>query len=152
ELDEERPEIFIQTRRNIEVHIGAAVIDPGDGAAIAEGLAHRSGHPRLFLSYADKDHSSLMLLFESAQSSLHHIVLALALFKSHQIDVVVERKLHDRCHKSVSHLCDLLGRGEASGTRATGRTFDVVGAVCAWARTGRIKVAAAKAQALPIWL
>jgi len=40
--------------------------------------------------------------------------------------------------------------GPASGTRATGRTFDVVGAVCAWARTGRIKVAAAKAQALPI--
>ena len=44
--------------------------------------------------------------------------------------------------------------GPPSGTcTATGLTVDVVDVVCAeWARTGRIKVAAAKAQALPIWL
>src|ERR1700751_24512 len=44
--------------------------------------------------------------------------------------------------------------GPPSGTCATGLTVDVfdVGAVCAWTRTGRIKVAAAKAQDLPIWL
>jgi hypothetical protein len=43
--------------------------------------------------------------------------------------------------------------GPPSGTLLT-RAVDVVdvGAVCEWARTGRIKVAAAKAQALPIWL
>ena len=44
--------------------------------------------------------------------------------------------------------------GPPSGTLfRTVDVVDVVGAVvCAWARTGRIKVAAAKAQALPIWL
>jgi hypothetical protein len=44
--------------------------------------------------------------------------------------------------------------GPPSGTlaRRTVDVVDVVGGVCAWARTGRIKVAAAKAQALPIWL
>ena len=36
ELDETRPELFIQAVEIIEVHIGAAVIDPGDGAAIAD--------------------------------------------------------------------------------------------------------------------
>jgi hypothetical protein len=42
--------------------------------------------------------------------------------------------------------------GPPSGTLLLTGTVDVVdvGAVCAWARTGSIKVAAAKAQALPI--
>ena len=55
----------------------------------------------------------MILLFESAQPCLHDIVLALALFKPDQIDFVIEPKLHDRFHKSVSHLCDLLGGGKA---------------------------------------
>ena len=48
--------------------------------------------------------------------------------------------------------------GPPSGTLARAVVVgDVVGTgalvtVCAWARAGRIKVAAAKAQALPIWL
>src|SRR5580700_5878618 len=113
ELYKERSEVFIQTVEIVEVHIGAAVIDPWDRSAMAKGLAHRSGHARLFLGHADKDHSLLMLLFESAQPCLHDIVLALALFKPDQIDFVIEPKLHDRFHKSVSHLCDLLGGGKA---------------------------------------
>jgi len=44
---------------------------------------------------------------------LHDMVLALALFKSDQIDLVIEPKLHDRFHKGLSHLCDLLGGGKA---------------------------------------
>src|ERR1700736_1027259 len=97
----------------VEVHIGAAVIDPWDRTAIAKGLAHRSGHARLFLGNADKDHSLLMLLFESAQPCLHNMVLALALFKPDQIDFVIEPKLHDRFHKGLGHLRDLLGGGKA---------------------------------------
>src|SRR5262249_28379987 len=60
-----------------------------------------------------EDHSFLVLLFESVQACLHDMVLALALFKSDQIDFVIEPKLHDRLHKGLSHLCDLLGGGKA---------------------------------------
>src|SRR6516225_10800867 len=74
ELDEKRPEVFIQTVEIVKVHIGAGVVYPGNGAAIAEGLAHRSGHARLFLGRADKDDPFSVLLFESAQPSLHDIV------------------------------------------------------------------------------
>ena len=65
---------------------------------------------------------------------LHDMVLALALFKSDQIDFVIEPKLHDRLHKGLSHLCDLLGGGkaiaqmpthEASHTSLTGQLWDV---------------------------
>ena len=75
-----------------------------------------------------------MVLFESAQPYLHDIVLTLALFKSDQIDFVIEPKLHDRLHKGLSHLCDLLGGGkaiaqmlthEASHTSLTGQLWDV---------------------------
>jgi hypothetical protein len=48
-----------------------------------------------------------MVLFESVQLCLHDIALTLALFKSDQIDLVIEPKLHDRLHKGVSHLCHL---------------------------------------------
>ena len=113
ELDKERSEVFIQAVEIVEVHIGAAVIDPWDRTAIAKGLAHRSGHARLFLGNADKDHSLLMLLFESAQPCLHNMVLALALFKPDQIDFVIEPKLHDRFHKGLGHLRELLGGGKA---------------------------------------
>jgi len=54
-----------------------------------------------------------MVLFESVQPCLHDIVLTLALFKSDQIDFVIGPKLHDRFHKGLSHLCDLLGGGKA---------------------------------------
>jgi len=64
ELDKERSEVFIQEVEIVEVHVGAAVIDPGD-RAVAKG--HRPGHTRLFLSHANQDHSFLMVLFESAQ-------------------------------------------------------------------------------------
>src|ERR1700752_4508440 len=43
ELDEKGPEVFIQTVKIVEVHVGAAVINPGNGAAVAKSLAHRSG-------------------------------------------------------------------------------------------------------------
>src|SRR3984893_13286468 len=112
-LNKERSEVFIQKVEIVEVHIGAAVIDPGNRPAVAKGFAHRSGHTRLFLGNADKDHSLLMLLFESAQPRLHNMVLALALFKADQIDFVIEPKLHDRFHKGLSHLRDLLGGGKA---------------------------------------
>src|SRR6202045_3568634 len=65
ELDKERSEVFIQTVEIVEVHIGAAVIDPWDRTAIAKGLAHRSGHARLFLGHADKDYSFFIFLSES---------------------------------------------------------------------------------------
>jgi len=48
ELDEKGPEVFIQTVEIVEVHIGAAVIDPRNGAPVAKSLAHRPGHTRLF--------------------------------------------------------------------------------------------------------
>ena len=66
ELDKERSEVFIQAVEIVEVHVGAAVIDPGD-RTVTKGLAHRPGHTRLFLSHANQDHSFLMVLFESAQ-------------------------------------------------------------------------------------
>src|SRR6516162_6588271 len=134
ELDEERPEVFIQTVEVVKVHVGAAVVDPGNGATIAKGLAHRSGHARLFLGYADKDDPGLILLFESAQASLHDIVLTLALFEADQIDFVIERKLHDRLHKRLGFLRDLLGRSEAmpliaahkaGDTRLSGQLRDI---------------------------
>ena len=93
ELDEKGPEVFIQTVEIVEVHIGAAVIDPRNGAPVAKSLAHRPGHTRLFLSHANEVHSFLKVLFESVQPCLHDIVLTLALFKSDQIDFVIEAKL-----------------------------------------------------------
>ena len=65
-LDKERSEVFIQAVEIVEVHVGAAVIDPGD-RTVTKGLAHRPGHTGLFLSHADEDHSFLVLLFESVQ-------------------------------------------------------------------------------------
>ena len=62
ELDEKGPELFIQTVEIVEIHIGAAVVDPGNVAAIAEVLAPRSWHTRLLLRHADEDHPFLMLL------------------------------------------------------------------------------------------
>ena len=44
ELDEKGPEVFIQTIKIVEVYIGAAVIDPRNGAPVAKSLAHRPGH------------------------------------------------------------------------------------------------------------
>src|SRR5580700_10234702 len=56
ELYKERSEVFIQTVEIVEVHIGAAVIDPWDRSAMAKGLAHRSGHARLFNALQFQDH------------------------------------------------------------------------------------------------
>jgi hypothetical protein len=42
ELDKERSEVFIQAVEIVEVHVGAAVIDPGD-RAVTKSLAHRPG-------------------------------------------------------------------------------------------------------------
>jgi hypothetical protein len=54
----------------------------------------------------------------------HHIVLTLALFKSDQIDFVIQAKLHDRFHKGLSHLCDLLGGGKAIAQMTTHEASD----------------------------
>ena len=66
ELDEKRSELFVQAVEIVEVYMGRAVIDPGDGAPVmAESLAHRARHACLFLGDADKDHPLSMLPFES---------------------------------------------------------------------------------------
>jgi hypothetical protein len=67
ELDEKGPEVFIQRVKIVEVHIGAAVIDPRNGTPLTKSLAHRPGHTRLFLSHANEEHSFLIVLFESVQ-------------------------------------------------------------------------------------
>ena len=50
ELDEKRTEVLIQAVAVIHVNHGGGVVDPGNGAALAEVLAHGPGHPRLLLN------------------------------------------------------------------------------------------------------
>jgi len=40
---------LIQTVEIVKVRLGAAVVDPGNAAALAEAFAHRAGRTRLLL-------------------------------------------------------------------------------------------------------
>ena len=60
ELDEKRSELFIQAVEIVEVYIGSAVIDPGDGTPVmAESLRTVRG-TRAFSWATDNDHALSM--------------------------------------------------------------------------------------------
>jgi len=111
ELEEERPEVLVDTVEVIEVDHRGGVIDPRDGAlAIPEVLADGARHGRLFLGDANEDDP--LLLPEILEEAVHDVILALALGKAVDGNPLAVGEIKHVAAERLAGLHRVLGRGE----------------------------------------
>src|SRR5439155_1312121 len=77
----------------IHVDHRRGIHNPRNGASRLQTLAGGTGHSDFLLGHSDKDHS--FGLGKAAQALFHHVVLALALLKTHQLQALALDKSLD---------------------------------------------------------
>ena len=111
ELEEERAEVPVQAVAVLDIDHGRGIDDPRNRAAGTEVFADRAGHAHLLLRHPDEDHA--LGLLEAPQPLLHHVILALALLKADQLNVLTLEKVAQVGDEPLGHFARVLGGGEA---------------------------------------
>src|SRR5205823_5921627 len=101
-LEEKGAEVLIAAVEVIDVDQGGGIDDPRNRAAAGQSLAGGAGHTDFFLGDADKDDA--LVGFEGSEFLLQDVVLALALFKTDQLQALPLDKGLNGFNKTGGHL------------------------------------------------
>ena len=105
EIQEERPEIFIDAIEVIMVDHRRGVHNPRVGRpGVIGSTTHSAHHPDPFLGLADR-HNAIGVV-SPAQIALRDVILALALLERDQIDALARNEILDFLDERVCHRRD----------------------------------------------